>query len=543
MPFRNSPGFKEPGLFKPDRVEQPGGGFSGTSNLSGPSRGAVTTYYVDPVNGLDSNNGLGPDASAATNKPWKTMGKALGSSGITNGAICYMAPGVYRETVQVLMTQPTAPTYIIGDPGNTQGFKTAAGALVASGQVRWTNYTTDDKTQSPDTAALRPNGRPFLNFSNIYFVGGRTGNAQCIDANNSTGGIWNHHITFTDCTFFAEGAVNVLWGDPSNVARMAPWYLAFERCMFINLSASCIRFNIIASTPDIETDVKVLIRNCKFFGTHGAAGVQFDQNGGSGKLSSGFVVDSCSFYGLGNAVLVTSTAYSTGIPVRVINSLCFANSSAINAQTTGQIVEDYNAIQSGTPRQNVVTGLHSTANTHSQLAHFGQEQKWGGNLRAFSEPTSDSPHINFNVIGPPGEDFRGIPRIPLASGLGILGCDVRSNNWGRETTTIRTGSNALSVTGPGVQDFDIPVDATATTVSVWLRRDSNYVGPTPMLRIIYGAEAGVPELETTTQGAIDTWEQVSIAFTPTSAGIVTVRLVSWDRAGTGKAFADDMSVA
>ena len=35
----------------------------------------MTTYYADFVNGNDANNGLGPDASHANNKPWKTIGK------------------------------------------------------------------------------------------------------------------------------------------------------------------------------------------------------------------------------------------------------------------------------------------------------------------------------------------------------------------------------------------------------------------------------------------------------------------------------------
>jgi hypothetical protein len=45
----------------------------------------MATYYVSNSGGSDSNNGLGPDASDATNKPWLTIGKALGASGISSG--------------------------------------------------------------------------------------------------------------------------------------------------------------------------------------------------------------------------------------------------------------------------------------------------------------------------------------------------------------------------------------------------------------------------------------------------------------------------
>ena len=58
----------------------------------------MTTYYVDFVNGLDANNGLGPDASDGTNKPWKTITKLLGAAGMASGDTglpisCWAVPG------------------------------------------------------------------------------------------------------------------------------------------------------------------------------------------------------------------------------------------------------------------------------------------------------------------------------------------------------------------------------------------------------------------------------------------------------------------
>ena len=50
----------------------------------------MTTYYVSP-NGSDSNNGLGPDASHASNKPFLTIGKILGASGVGAAARTYPA--------------------------------------------------------------------------------------------------------------------------------------------------------------------------------------------------------------------------------------------------------------------------------------------------------------------------------------------------------------------------------------------------------------------------------------------------------------------
>lgn len=99
----------------------------------------MTTYYIS-TEGSDSNNGLGPDASDATNKPWLTVGKALGASGISSGDTVYIGPGVYREEVSVAMTAPTGETFVIGDPGNAQGFKDSSGNLLSAGDVRLTAY-------------------------------------------------------------------------------------------------------------------------------------------------------------------------------------------------------------------------------------------------------------------------------------------------------------------------------------------------------------------------------------------------------------------
>lgn len=52
------------------------------------------TYWVDPVNGSDSNTGN------SIEKPWKTLTKAIGSgaSGAANNSTIYLAPGTYTET-------------------------------------------------------------------------------------------------------------------------------------------------------------------------------------------------------------------------------------------------------------------------------------------------------------------------------------------------------------------------------------------------------------------------------------------------------------
>lgn len=95
----------------------------------------ATTYYVSPE-GSNSNNGLGPDASHATNKPWLTVDYAM-STATTVGDTVYIAPGVYREVcVNDASGSSGNPISFIGDPRNEQGFKNSSGVLRRRGLRR-----------------------------------------------------------------------------------------------------------------------------------------------------------------------------------------------------------------------------------------------------------------------------------------------------------------------------------------------------------------------------------------------------------------------
>ena len=62
----------------------------------------MATYYVSTT-GSNSNNGLSQSA------PWLTVAYALGAtSGFASGDTLWIKPGVYRETVTVGITNPTA---------------------------------------------------------------------------------------------------------------------------------------------------------------------------------------------------------------------------------------------------------------------------------------------------------------------------------------------------------------------------------------------------------------------------------------------------
>src|SRR5215471_4395398 len=268
MPFVG-PHVAEPGLFKPDHLQPYNGGVTAAAQRPG----TATTYYVDPVNGADANNGLSPDASASTNKPWKTIGKALGASGMGNGDTVYLAPGVYREALTSLgMATPSCPTYIVGDPANAQGFKTSGGVLVAAGEVRWTTYLTNDTTAPSGNPCVRPNTN-YLDFSNINFV--TDGNGTCIDITGAS-----KNMAFTNCSFV--GRVSLAPG----TADVMGW--RFNRCRFVT-TGNRQALTINPARTAVDYDVGITVLNCQFLG--GGQGNFIDLAGsGSGAGLPGGVI-------------------------------------------------------------------------------------------------------------------------------------------------------------------------------------------------------------------------------------------------------------
>lgn len=504
----------------------------------------MATYYVDFVNGLDANNGLGPDASHASNKPWKTITKLLGAAGMASGDTAYLSPaGPFRETVTVAMTSAVAETSIFGDPGNAQGFKTSGGVLVSPGEVFFSAYTTNDKTNPAAATLLTLSGRDFLTFERITFVGG-SASPTCISATTAT----SINCTFRYCTFIiGRSATTMAWTNAADIA----FNLTIDRCIFWQLgTVACITITGNTSAA-ADYDLNVQITNCILFGGVGAQGVLIQPAGAGAFKAGGVDVYNCLILFTNQAVLCNGANLSTSIPCTVYNSIMHSSSSVVQATTLGQLLEDYNYLIWSTPRTNVAVGANSQvagANVilpYALLLSYGQELVAVGRFaRPFLSHLESSPFLGFgNQAGGPSVDILSAGR-PAggASALKAIGPYERGDSWRRETTTVRTGANALSVTGPGYQDFLVPVAVVSTTVTVYLRKDATYAGTAPKLQVLAQPEIGVSAAEDTLGAAADTWEQQSLNFTPTAAGVVTIRLLSTDTNGGGKAFADDFDV-
>lgn len=500
----------------------------------------MTTYYVDPVNGADANNGLGPDASAVTNKPWKTVAKAVGASGMASGDTLYLSPGVFREIITVTLA-PTGTTSIIGDPQNKQGFKDASGVVVPGGPVILSSWQSGDKANPPNGRVWSAASKNFYSFSYINFINNNQSGAYEIFQTSAD----THDYTFTDCSFFGIGSS--LFSISQSTFGTALNF-SWDRCIFYEASSSYHIDIGLTKGSGADYDIGVSVKNCVFYG--GSSFLRVTSAGGSGaNAGNGFIFrnNTCHIcLSVAIDISIISTAGTT-FPSKVYNNIIvYSLSIGIRAGSTGQLLEDYNWINSTTPRTNVAVGTHSISDrSYNPYFHFGQERISGQFLRHFGEPTAGSALLGYGNDGNQSSyDNRNNPR--PAGGLSALpavGALERSNTWGQEATTVRTGTYAISCIGPGYQDFLIPVDGTSTTVSVYLRFDSNYTGTKPKIQVLANDELGLSAAEDTVTASADTWDQRSVTFTASKAGLVTVRLLSSDTSGYGRALADDFAVA
>lgn len=503
----------------------------------------MTVYYVDFVNGLDANNGLGPDASHATNKPWKTIAKLLGAAGFASGDTAYLSPaGPFREVVTIAMTSPTVTTNIIGDPQNTRGFKTSGGVLVAPGPVQWTAYTTNDTTAPSGLPVLQTAARDFLKFSNIWFTGGTGASSPFRSAMDIPVG--STDLTFQDCCFFGGAAFNVTLIAMTLSADVNSNIL-FDRCIFFNRN-TCLGPNLTRSTS-ADYDCGLTIRNSLLLSL-GGNGVNIGQAGASAFFGGGVDVLNCTILTGASGVVTNAAQVSTSIPCTVNNTFIAVQTTCLSANTSGQITESYNLLHGNAARTNVTAGTGSiaTANTVAVFS-LGQEILQGLMVRPFGMPIAGSPMLNFAAgASPPAVDLwnRDRPSGGAGTNMGV-GALERHDFGVRETTTVDTGGLAVKLTGPGDHEFKVPVTSgVSTTIALKVNYDATH-GTTnpPQAQLIANAAVGFAGETKTAAASTGTFLTLTFsAFTPTASGYVILRLRSRSASGAGVAIFDTVSV-
>lgn len=500
----------------------------------------MATFYVS-LNGSDANNGQGPDASHASNKPWRTIAKALGAAGIASGDTVYIAPGVYREIVTVAMTSAVAETFVIGDIENGQGFKDGSGVLLTPGEVRHSGYLTNDVSAPSASILLSLATRDNLTFQQITFHGG-TGTPNCVDIPSGSTA-----IKLTDCNL-----VNASLTAPLiNVAVAADTAvnLILDRCLLVGGSTSG-ALNVVAATSTVaDYDMGIEVRNCKFYG--GSRSVNVSASGANSFKAGGLKFYNSLSFCPSNAGINVATNIATSIPCLAYNNVFYGFGTALAAATLGQITEDYNLIWAATQRTNVNVGSNSKTNNNTAfLFEVGQAHQQGRLPRVFMTPTFDSPALGFgNQSVGITTDFRSRPRPAGGSStLNAVGPLERHDTAVKSSAANADGGTgvALELTGPADQEILIPVDAVSTTLSIKVKWDSTHADTNkPQAILLATSEIGVATQTVTAAGtAGSAYETLTFAaFTPNAKGWVTLRLRSRSAGGSGKCWYDTLGVA
>lgn len=476
--------------------------------------------------------------TTGSSKAWAIGGALATINTVTNVAVTsvwqagdtvWIGAGVYRELLTMGQSYAGLQLNLVGD---VDGAKTGD-----AGEVQVTGYLTNNTT-APTGSPLIGTPKSFWSFSNIVFVPGTTTCVAWADATD---------ITMYRCAIITTTGTSTS-GQVSNVFTTASAHnILYDSCYFFRINSSTYSITLPTSTT-ADYDANVYYKNNVNISFGSIAGWTLATSGANSFKGGGVY-----FYNntvMSNAIPITAagvTTISIALPITVQNNLLISPGVILSVGSpAGQMIEDYNILvgSTSTPRTTVAAGTHSVSDSSkSALLSLGHEWIWGGIPKPFGMPSVGSGLIG--SVGTSGtgalNDITGYLR--PAAALQATGAFERSNTWVKETGTVRNGLNALSVTGPGYQEFSCPVDATSTTISVYLRYDSTYAGTLPQLQIINGTECGVANQTVTLTGSANTWTQISVTFTPTSKGIVTVRLVSLSTASAGKVFADDFSVS
>jgi hypothetical protein len=125
--------------------------------------------------------------------------------------------------------------------------------------------------------------------------------------------------------------------------------------------------------------------------------------------------------------------------------------------------------------------------------------------------------------------------------LPSVGCFEAGYDAQQLTNVVRTGTYSGQITGPGYDEFDVPVDTGAQTLTVYARYDARH-GSTnkPQIKLCKGEQVGVSDETITMTSAVDTWEALTTSsFNPAAKGIVTIQLISRADYPDGNAFFDN----
>ena len=455
----------------------------------------MTDRYVG-IGGSDGNSGL----TWALRKLTLTGAE---DTPVVAGDTIYVGPGVYRETLTCDVDGSSGnPITYIGDiiGVNTDGI---GGEVVITG-------SDDDQTHTRSTCISIPSSRIYRTFTGFHIRGGSSYGIYC--------GGDNDNCIISDCAF-----ADVMDNNAAIYINVTstPSYDGFvvERCFFL----ACYAAFAFRSPTTVRALTDFQILNCITIacGMPLWSGLFAD----SGYVT-GWVARNCFFHGgrleFGNAAannyiynsfILAGSFGTTAGSAYLRTSYCFINvifPSGWNPGT-GDITDTTVLADMSLP---LIPGSNFPVKfPQMPLAELNQ---WADLAReTSSSPTS--------------EDFYGISKPATNSKISIGA--IQAQDRDRELTTVRTGKISVRVDDASRIQYYLPVDASSTTISVYVYRESNYAGTNPQMII---REYGQSPRTTTDASSAAQWNQLTDTFTPQSGTqYVIVELVSNNTATSG----------
>lgn len=497
----------------------------------------MATWYVSPYGHDGLNNGKGPDPTDPANRPYKSVGTVLGSSGISPGDTVYFAPGIYYTGAAInppaSISSAGSPTTFEGDPLNVQGFKDLSGTRLPPGLVWWTVRSAADAktafTSSNNFMTPNNNGGDGLTFRNLVIESKHDNSGSVMTISPAT----NTDYLFEDCRLIGSSIASI-----ANAAPIAGLNWTFRRCVMY--CSQVLQSNIATAPATADVDMNILVEHCKVYGrlvqdplvlgtaTAVAGGIRFKGN-----------LVMCT---TGRSVSCTAARVSTVVPITMEGNLVIAQGVA--GGTQGQVVSlGYNQFT-----DTVAASNFQKLGTDVSFGMLDLVEddlvKWGLALpqQGFLSWTTDADSsLRQSGWVNTGADFRNRTARPWGMGASI-GC-FETPIILKDTTSQLTGGGATSLAICGAGELVVPVqlDPVATTLTV-VTKSAAYVG-TNYPQAILQANPSIGVAQTTATATDATQQTLTIAVTPTDAGVATLRLVSRNAGLGGWTFFDVLTAA
>ena len=497
----------------------------------------MATYFVRK-GGSDAYSTAQAQVAATA---WLTIDKAADE--VVAGDTVVVGSGVFREQVVV----DTA-----GTNGNQITFVADVDGALGSGDpglVIISAYA-DETSAAIRASCVNPNEKDFITWRGFVMTGGTSGVVWAVGANGYEGCVWE------DCVLLAghDDADECVYLDFETTATPTNDGPTWRRCLFMG---SALHF-VWTGNESAEVDLKIVVESCVFGGapaaTYGAAGVYFDISGAGTYASGGVAVTNCTFFGKYFGVYVEDGA-STTYPVAVENCLFLYCRYGVNKQTTNDsaLTSDYNTFAAcAAAYTSVDTGANDRDQTTDPgllggIGDYPLTRFWGWSPFRPWEPVrlQDDSYVHA-VIGDadtavaPAFDLYDEAR-PMYGTVDDRGAVEGRARAEQETTTVKTGANAIRFEGAGFHDMLIPVGTSLTTIDVEAYHDGTYAGTLPTLQALN--IPGVADQSDVQTGGSGSWESLQVTFTATSDGIARIRLLSSDTSAAGECFFDDLAVS